>query len=81
MNEGATRQHAGPAHAEHDRQKLVRQLQLIAIHAVLRHQEPARQPLLYLSAPVCHRCLIAGRGVHLPADRLREAIAKSVTLH
>jgi hypothetical protein len=24
---------------------------------------------------------IAGRGVHLPADRLREAIAKSVTLH
>ena len=24
---------------------------------------------------------IAGRGVHLPADRVREAIAKSVTLH
>ena len=24
---------------------------------------------------------VAGRGVHLPADRLREAIAKSVTLH
>ena len=24
---------------------------------------------------------IAGKGVHLPADRLREAIAKSVTLH
>jgi CRP-like cAMP-binding protein len=24
---------------------------------------------------------IAGRGVHLPADRLREAIAKSVSLH
>ena len=24
---------------------------------------------------------VAGRGVHLPADRVREAIAKSVTLH
>ena len=24
---------------------------------------------------------VAGRGVHLPAERLREAIAKSVSLH
>lgn len=33
---------ADTAHAEHTRQELVRELELVRLHAIARHEQPAR---------------------------------------
>jgi hypothetical protein len=37
---------AGTAHAQHQRQEFMCERQLTAVEAVMRHQQPTRQPLL-----------------------------------
>jgi hypothetical protein len=38
--------HGGPGGAEHHRGKFLRERKLVAGHAIVRHQEPAGEPLL-----------------------------------
>lgn len=47
--------HAGPPHAQHQGQKLVRQFKRIRTDAVPRHQQPARQTLFDLAPSVRKR--------------------------
>lgn len=54
--------------AQHDRKKLVRDLKLVAIRALGRHQQPACEPLFKLVACIHQRCL---RDLH------KEGVAKT----
>ena len=45
--------HTGSPHAQHDRQELVRERDLVAVYAVVGHQQPARQTLIDRTATVC----------------------------
>ena len=47
--------HAGTMGAEHQAEKLVREGELIAVDAIIRHEKPARQALLDLAAAVGER--------------------------
>src|SRR5262249_24133736 len=38
--------HAGSAHAEHEREKLMRENEFVGFDAILCHQQPTRQPFL-----------------------------------
>src|SRR6476660_5213475 len=65
----------GAVGAEHQAEELVRKGHLFAINAIVRHQEPACQPLFDLAAPVreCGGCGLEEEGVrvaqHWPVQR------------
>ena len=60
--------HARTMRPEHQTEELVRERELIAVDAIIRHQKPARQALLDLAAAVGKR----GRG-GLEQERVRVA--------
>ena len=53
--------HAGAAHAQHQREELVRQRNCGAGRPIVRHENPARQPLVEMAARIADRGV---RGLH-----------------
>lgn len=64
--------HAGAPYAQHDRQKLVRQRQVIAIEPVAAHEQPPRQALLDVVAPIRERRMrgLDLKGLHVAQQEL-----------
>src|SRR6185312_14732163 len=48
---------AGASHPKHHRKKFVAQRQIVACHAIVRRQQPARQPFRQGVPPVARGCL------------------------
>ena len=59
--------HGSATRAEHLREKLLRDVKLIVLNAILEHEEPAREPLLHLVEAVAGDELAEDEGLRLNA--------------